>query len=253
MGNAFAFAARLVCGLPPLALDPPTRAEARRAVALLPLVGALLGLLTACAWNISARLWPGESLVHAALTLAAGAALTAGRPLGGLARAADGLAAHGAGGDRSRAFAVMRDPRRGTAGLVTLSVFVAVQLAFLSALPAPLVGGGLVLAGALGRWAAAFALAAFPLASASSPDPETNSGLADAGPNEFLVATVLVIACAAVLPTRGLLTMLAVGLVVGPAAATMNRRLGGLSLPLAHALGALGEFTVLACLALRVQ
>ncbi|MBV9850155.1 MAG: adenosylcobinamide-GDP ribazoletransferase [Armatimonadetes bacterium] len=253
MGNAFAFAARLLSGLPPPTLDPPTRVEARRAVALLPLVGALLGLLAACVWNLAARLWPGEPLVHAALVLAAGAALTAGRPLGGLARAADGLAAHGAGGDRSRAFAVMRDPRRGTAGMVALAVFIALQLAFLGALPPALAWGGLILAGALGRWASAFTLAAYPLASASSGDPEANHGLADAGPNEFLIATVLVIASAAVLPTRGLLIMLAVGLVVGPAAAAVNRRLGGLSLPLAHALGMVGELTALACLALRVQ
>ena len=54
------------------------------------------------------------------------------------------------------------------------------------------------------------------------------------------------------LPTRGLLVMLAVGLVVGPAAATVSQRLGGLSLPLAFALGAVGELVALACLALRV-
>ena len=146
----------------------------------------------------------------------------------------------------------MRDPRRGTSGLVALVVFVALQLAFLSALPPPVAWGGLTLAGALGRWATAFGLAAFPLASTAGSDPDTGNGLAAAGPNEFLIATVLVIVCAAALPTRGLLVMLAVGLVVGPAAATVNQRLGGLSLPLAFALGALGELTALACLALRV-
>ena len=253
MGNAFAFAARLLSGLPPLTLDSPSRAEARRAVALFPLVGALIGLLTAWAWNLAVRLWPGEPLIHGAVALAVGAALSAGRPIGGLARAVDGLAAHGAGGDRSRAFAVMRDPRRGTTGLVALAVLVPLHLAFLSALPPPLAWGGLVLAGALGRWATAFGLAAFPLASASSGDPEASHGLADAGPNEFLIATVLLIVCAVVLPTRGLLIMLAVGLVIGPTAATLNRRLGGLSLPLAHALGVVAELIALACLCLRVQ
>ena len=253
MGNAFAFAAHLVSGLLPPTHTPPSREEARRAVALFPILGALLGVLMACAWTLAARFWPGEPLVRGAVTLAVGAALSTGNALGGLARAADGLAAQGGGGERSRAFAVMRDPRRGTSGLVALVVMVILELAFLAALPASLAWSGLILAGALGRWATAFALAAYPLASASGADPEATQGLATAGPNEFLIATVLVIACAAVLPTRGLLIMLAVGMVVGPAAATVNRRLGGLSLPLAHGLGAVGELVALACLALHTQ
>ena len=84
-------------------------------------------------WTLAAHLWLKQPLVAAALTLAAGALLTGGRPLGGVARAGDGLAAHGAGGDRSRAFAVMRDPRRGTTGLIALGIALLVKLAFLAA------------------------------------------------------------------------------------------------------------------------
>ena len=253
MGNAFAFAARLLSALPPLTLGSPTRAEARRAVALFPLVGALLGMMTACIWNLAARLWSDQPLIAAAAALAAGTALTAGRPLGAVARAADGLAAHGAGGDRARAFAVMRDPRRGTAGLVALVLTAGVSLALLSALTPSLSWGGLILVSALGRWATAFGLTAFPLASASVSDSEAGYGLLDAGPQEFLIATVLAIACAAVLPVRGLLVLVAVALVVGPTAAILAQRLGGLSLPLAQALGALGEITALACLTLHLS
>ncbi len=249
MGNAFAFAARLLSALPPLNPEPPTRAEARGSVAWFPLVGALLGLLTACAWNLASRLWSGTPLVAAAAALAAGAALSGGRPWAGLARAGDGLAAHGdGGGDRSRAFAVMRDPRRGAGGIVTLAVGVALQLAFLSALAPASSWGTLVLAGAAGRWAAAFGLTAFPLASASVGDGEAAYGLTDAGSQEFLTATVLVIVCAAALPVRGILALVAIGLVVGPAASSISRRLGGLSLPLAQALGVVGELVALACL-----
>jgi adenosylcobinamide-GDP ribazoletransferase len=251
MGNAFAFAARLLSVLPPLSPGPPTRAEARRSVALFPVVGALLGLLTACAWNLAARLWAGTPLVAAAAALAAGAALSGGRPFAGLARAGDGLAAHGSGGDRSRAFAVMGDPRRGAGGMVAVAVAVALQLACLTALTPATSWGVLVLAGALGRWAAAFGLTAFPPASASAGEGEAGYGLTDAGPQEFLVATVLVIVCAALLPVRGLLVLVAVGLVAGPAASSVSRRLGGLSLPLAQALGVVGEIVALACLTAR--
>jgi adenosylcobinamide-GDP ribazoletransferase len=204
MGNAFAFAARLLSALPWLTVDPPTRTDARRSVAWFPLVGALIGLLTACAWNLAWRFWGATPLISAAVALAVGAALMAGRPLAGLARASDGLAAHGAGGDRSRAFAVMRDPRRGSAGLVMLGAGIALHLAFLSALTPSVSWGALVLAGAAGRWATAFGLTAFPLASASAGEGEAVYGLSDAGPQEFLLATVLVIAMAALLPVRGL-------------------------------------------------
>ncbi len=248
MWNSFALAVQTLTRLPAPAEMTPTREEARRAVFLLPLVGAFLGVLLAAAWTLGSRVWPGQPLVAAALTLAAGAFLTGGRGLGGIARAGDGLAAQGQGGDRSRAFAVMRDPRRGTTGLVALGVAIALRLAFLAALPASVAWPALVLSGVMGGWAAAFALSAFPVASASE---STTGGLAEAGPSEFLAATVVAIVCAAILPTRGLLTLLAVALVAGPAAQAVNRSLGGLNLPLCAALGEVAEIVALACLSIR--
>lgn len=248
MLDAFALAVQMVTGVSLLA-QAPSRTAARRSVAWFPLVGALVGIFLASVWTLAAHLWRGQPLVAAALTLAAGALLTGGRPLGGVARSVDGLAAHGAGGDRSRAFAVMRDPRRGTTGLVALGVALALKLAFLAALPSD-AARPLVLACTLGRWAGAFALCAFPLASASASDAHAGRGLADAGPNEFLAATALAVACAAVLPGRGLPTLLGVALLVGPLAAGVNRRLGGFSGPLSQALGEVGEIAALACLAL---
>ena len=100
----------------------------------------------------------------AALTLAAGLLITGGRGLGGVARAADGLAGRGGGGDRARAFAIMRDPHRGTAGVVAAGAALALRLAFLAALPPSIALPALVLAGAMGGWAVAFSLSAFPVA-----------------------------------------------------------------------------------------
>lgn len=249
MWNPLAVAVQALTRLPMPSdqIQVPTRQDARRAVALFPLVGALGGVLLAAAWVLGNRVWPGQPLVPAALTFTVGLLLTGGRGLGGVARAADGLAAQGAGGDRARGFAVMRDARRGTTGLVALAAAVALRLAFLAALPGAIAWPALVLAGVTGGWAVAFAYSAFPVAATGESGP----ALAEAGPGEFLAATVVAIVCGAVLPTRGLLTLLAVALVAAPTAAGVNRLLGGLNRPLCAALGEIAEITALACLSIR--
>ena len=247
MWNSFALAVQALTRLPVQADLTATREEARRSIFLLPLVGALLGALLAAVWTGGSWLWTGQPLVPAALTLAAGLLITGGRGLGGAARAADGLAGRGAGGDRTRAFAIMRDPHRGTAGLVAGGGFIALRLAFLSALPPAIVLPALVLAGAMGGWAVAFSLSAFPGAGGG----RDRSALAEAGPGEFLAATAIAIICGAVLPSRGLLTLLVVALVAAPSAAGVNRLLGGLNPPLCAALGEIAEIVALACLSIR--
>ena len=247
MWNSFIIAVQAMTRLAVFTEQPPTRSDSRRAVFLFPLVGAFIGILTAAVWTVSCRVWTSQPLVPAALTLAAGLLFTGGRGLGGIARAADGLAAQGGGGDRTRAFAIMRDPRRGTTGLIALGAFLALKLAFLAALPSNLAWSALVITGVLGGWATAFAYCAFPVAAAGESGP----GLADAGPGEFLAATAVTIAGGAVMPTRGLLTLVAVALVAGPTAQSVNRRLGGLNQPLCAALGEIAEIVALACLSVR--
>ncbi len=247
MWNSFALAVQSLTSLPVQADLAATRAEARRAVVLFPLVGALVGVLLAAVWAFGSRLWTGQPLVAAALTLAVGLLLTGGRGLGGVARAADGLGAHGGGGDRARAFAIMRDPRRGTTGLVAGGAFLALRMAFLAALPAGLALPALVLVSVLGGWAVAFSVSAFPVAGGG----EGGSAPTEAGPGEFLAATAVAIVCGAVLPTRGLLALLAVVLVAAPVAAGVNRLLGGLNRPLCAALGEIAEIVALACLSIR--
>lgn len=244
MWNSFALAVQSLTALRVLEAAP-TRTDARRAVMLFPLVGGLSGAILGAVWTLGHRFWAGEPLVSAALTLAAGALLTGGAGLGSLARAADGLAAQEGRGDRTRAFAVMRDPKRGTTGLVALGVALALRLAFLAALPFSLAWTGLILMGAMRGWAMAFAVSAFPVA----PGAENRISLAEAGPSEFLAATAVAIVCGAALPTRVFFVLLAVALAVGPLAQSVQRRLGGLNLPLCAALGEIAEIAALACLA----
>lgn len=247
MWNSFIIALQAMTSLSIQTEQPPTRLESRRAVFLFPLVGAFVGILMAVIWTASSHVWTGQPLAPAALTLAAGLLITGGRGLGGLSRAADGLAAQGGGGDRARAFAIMRDPRRGTTGLVAFGAFLALKLAFLAALPSSTAWSALVVTGVMGGWATAFAYCAFPVAAAGESGP----GLADAGPGEFLAATAVTVAGGAVLPTRGLLTLLAVALVAGPTAQSVNRRLGGLNQPTCAALGEIAEIVALASLSVR--
>lgn len=246
MWNSFALAIQALTWLPAQTVLTPTRDQVRRAVFLFPLVGAFVGVILAVVWTVANRVWPGQPLVAAALTLAVGLLVTGGRGLSGIARAADGLAAHGGGGDRTRAFAIMRDPRRGNTGLVALVAFLSLRLAFLSALPASIAWPALILTGVMGGWATAFSYSAFSVASS-----EAGPGLAEAGPGEFLAATAVAIVCGAVLPSRGLLTLLAVALVAGPTAQAVNRLLGGLNRPLCAALGEIAEIVALACLSVR--
>ena len=246
MWNSFALAVQSLSVFSLLASNP-TREDARRAAALFPLVGGLLGAVLGAVWFLGHRLWTAEPLVAAALTLAVGTVLTGGAGLGGVARAADGLAALGGTSDRTRAFAIMRDPRRGTTGLVALGVAVALRLAFLAALPSGLAWAGLILAGAMRGWAMSFAVSAFPAGS------DSGTALSEAGPGEFLVATALVIVCGIGLPTRIFPVLFAVALLVGPLAQLVQRRLGGVNLPLCSALGEVAEIVALACLSLSLQ
>ena len=95
MWNSFALAVQALTRLPAQPGLTTTRAQARQAVFLFPIVGALVGILLAAVWAASSRLWSGQPLVAAALTLTAGLVITGGRGLGGVARAADGIAGRG--------------------------------------------------------------------------------------------------------------------------------------------------------------
>jgi adenosylcobinamide-GDP ribazoletransferase len=247
MWNSLALAVQLLTRLPPLSLQMPSRLEARRAVALFPLIGALVGLLQAAVWVLASHVWHGEPLIPAILAVAVGALLTGGALPAGIGRTADALASLTALSDKSRAQAILRDPRRGTSGTIAISLFLVLEIGFLAALPPLSVLPSLMLAAALGRWGTAFAYSAFPAVSVSG-DLETGRGLADAGPPEFLLATIVVFIVAAWLPLRGLLTMMAVVVLVGPLAQWGVRMLGGVSRPICDALGALAELVALAAL-----
>ena len=107
-----------------------------------PLVGAVLGL---CSYGIA--LLPLTDTVRAALIIAAGAYLTRGFHLDGLADFADGL---GGGYSRERALAIMRDSHSGAFAVIVLITVLLVQYACITELvqTLPL---ALIFAPAIGR------------------------------------------------------------------------------------------------------
>ncbi|MCX2734346.1 adenosylcobinamide-GDP ribazoletransferase [Saccharopolyspora sp. NFXS83] len=124
----------------------------RQAIALAPLVGALLGAFgAALLWALSALGAPG--LLAGLLTVAAWALVTRGMHVDGLADTVDGLGCYG---PPERALSVMRDGGAGPFAVVALIVVVGVQASALAELAASGQWVAVVTACAVGRAAFVF-------------------------------------------------------------------------------------------------
>jgi adenosylcobinamide-GDP ribazoletransferase len=208
--------------------------DLRGGLVLFPVVGALIGALTATtAWG-AALVMP--SLPAAVLGIAAGVFVTAAMHLDGLADTADGVGATLAGRDPST---VMHDPRLGTFGGAALGLDLLLKVSVLSALVAgPRFPVEAIAAGALGRAAAIALITALPYAGTTAGAGGWTRGM---GGGPALVGIVIASA----------IGILAVGWAFGAMAATCvivtaavgrwsSRRLGGVT---GDTLGAAAELT----------
>ena len=107
----------------PVRTAAPRPGDHGRAAAWFPLVGVLLGVILSLAYWLSARLF-GPALA-AALVVTLWAALTGGLHLDGLADCGDGLLATTT---PERRLDIMRDPRLGTFGVLSLVLFVLLKV-----------------------------------------------------------------------------------------------------------------------------
>lgn len=136
---------------------PDTRPEdISRAVGWFPLVGVLVGAVTAGLFLLASRFWPAP--VAAVLAIAAGLLLTGGFHEDGATDATDGL---GGGWTRERVLEIMKDSRIGAYGAMVLWCLLTLRWAALVALDRKAILA-LPLAMALGRWSIAFVLRALP-------------------------------------------------------------------------------------------
>ncbi|MBC7670091.1 MAG: adenosylcobinamide-GDP ribazoletransferase, partial [Gemmatimonadaceae bacterium] len=101
-----------------------------RSARYFPLVGILVGALSAGVLLAAGQLWSGA--LPALLALAAGVLITGGFHAGGLAGTAHGL---GGGPTPGRRLGIMKDSRVGTYGVVALGLALAIKVAALAALP----------------------------------------------------------------------------------------------------------------------
>jgi adenosylcobinamide-GDP ribazoletransferase len=208
--------------------------DLRGGLVLFPVVGALIGALTATiAWG-AALVMP--SLPAAVLGVASGVIVTAAMHLDGLADTADGVGAALAGRDPS---AVMHDPRVGTFGSAALSLDLLLKVSVLSALLAgPRFPVEAIAAGALGRAAAIALAAAFPYAGTTAGAGGWMQGLGR-GPALVGITMTSAIGILAVGSAFGAMVAAALG-VAAIIGGWSRRRLGGVT---GDTLGAAAELT----------
>jgi adenosylcobinamide-GDP ribazoletransferase len=219
------------------------RATARVAMALGPLVGALLGLLLGAA-ALGLRALHVPALVLGGVVVGLGALLTRGLHLDGLADTVDGLGSYAG---RERALEIMRAPDVGPFGVVALVLTLLVQAGAVAALA----GRPLALATALatGRLAVTLACRGVP---AARPD----------GLGALVAGTVRVPELAVGVAGVGALGVFAAGW-LGPVAVLAGlgaallvlwhawRRLGGITGDVLGALVEIGQTVALVALTLH--
>jgi adenosylcobinamide-GDP ribazoletransferase len=207
----------------PVRSDAPLDlSELAAAAHLFPVVGALVGGCAALAYW-AAILVGLPSLPASIAALATLIAVTGALHEDGLADTADSL---GAGADRERALAIMRDSRIGTYGTIALVLALLARLIALAGLWEPaMVAGVLIAVGALSR-------AALPVVMLVQP-PARRDGLAAAAGRPpplraaagCALALLVALAC---LPTpQALVAALTVAAVAGLVAWRLARRFGG--------------------------
>ncbi len=250
MWTSFALALRILTSVPAASIGVPDRLALKRAVILFPFVGAIIGAVCGAAWTLGARFWPGQPLVAAGFVMLAELALTGGRGLGGVGRGVDALQSFQEDGDRAKALAVQRDPRRNGGGVGAIAVLAIVKTALLTSLRPDNAWTALIVVGCVGQWAAACGFSAFrSLPSWNNGDSDTDPR--GAGMNEFLAASVLAIVGAAVMPVQGLIALTVVAIVTFWIARSIEHAFSGLNVYFSYALALVGEIVGLAALTIR--
>jgi adenosylcobinamide-GDP ribazoletransferase len=171
---AFVFLTRV-----PVGGFPYEPAEWRWAPAFFPIVGAVVGAITAGALQ---ALRPLGALAAALVALGTSLLVTGAFHEDGLADTADAL---GGGYDRERVFAILKDSRIGAFGASALVVSIAGRAALLAHAEARAIWG-LVFVGALARAAPIWQMAALPYA---TPDAAKSRAVTQAGAAQAIVAS----------------------------------------------------------------
>ncbi len=153
------FAVQFLTVLPALVRRPPRPADFGRSEAFFPLAGLLLGVIVA---GGDLLLQPVVApLVRDVIVVAMLVVLTGALHLDGLIDTFDGVFA---GRTREGRLEIMRDPRAGSFGVVSVVLLLALKIAALASLPIESRIAALVVAPCLGRWAIVLVTGSFAYA-----------------------------------------------------------------------------------------
>ena len=221
-----------------------------RAGRVMPLAGALIGLVGAVAFWLSAALGL-PPLVSGLVAVAATILFTGAFHEDGLADTADGF---GAAAERARRLEIMRDSRTGTYGALALILSVGLRAAALAAIAAS--GAGAVAGGVAGALISAHALARAlpPAVMAWAPLARSDGLAAGAGrpePAQAWLALGLGALIALLLLDFGtaVAAMAAAGLAAGALVLLARARIGGYTGDVLGAIEQIGEVAVLLAVA----
>ena len=157
-GQRLAMAAQFLTRVPVPVAARPERDWLARSAKYFPLIGVLVGAVSAATLLAAGQVWP--SPIPAILAMVAGMIVTGALHEDGLADTADGL-----GGRTPEArLAIMKDSRLGSFGAIALLSCLSVRIAALAVLPLTTAAAALVAAGAGGRLACVIAMATLPYA-----------------------------------------------------------------------------------------
>lgn len=134
-----------------------------RAVAWLPLVGTLIGAITATTWLLAGKVWP--SLVAVILALIVEARLTGAFHEDAVADFCDGV---GGGRDAAHVRQIMKDSRIGSYGALGLTLAVALRAALIYSFVAPYGALAIIAAATFGRLVAVITMLTTPPAPGAS-------------------------------------------------------------------------------------
>lgn len=193
-----------------------------RSARYFPLVGQLVGALSAAVLLLSGQVWPGA--VAAVLAIAAGLAATGAFHEDGLADSFDGI---WGGGTPARRLEIMKDSRIGTYGAVALLVVLGLKAASLAALPLIIAAAALIAGHGLARGAAVVCMRLTPYAAAAEAGKwkPTPKGVRT---GETVFALLVSLWPLALLPpVAAAAGVLAGGVLAGGMATVARRKLGG--------------------------
>jgi adenosylcobinamide-GDP ribazoletransferase len=228
----------------PLGDDP--HPDVARAVPWFPVVGAIVGLVSAAAWWLGTELL--TPLPAAALTISVAALVTGAFHHDGLADMADGF---GGGWDRDQRLVIMKDSRHGTYGVMALVGVVAIQVGALASLGPAQGAAALVAAHSLGRAGAVVMLRTVPVAREDGLGVDWSSRVRPSAAAVGVAAGV--VAAGAALGWVVVIAVAAVAVVVAACAVLAVRKIGGFTGDVLGAAEQLGETATLLVTAALVR